>query len=178
MTFLVCLAINNFNFCRKIAQYSPSESTKLYDKAMQRRTINPFSPKATIALLKEDLKIGCQLSENEKRVLVDRYLEVRNRIAELHLDEILTIFSYLQFKQLMIKLDPEEDAEEDDANKTPQKMQLPPPNTSQAMENDVTMNHQHVNNVQINMARLPNPMEATQNYVRFAFVPSLNCYSR
>jgi len=61
----------------KIAQYSPSESTKLYDKAMQRRTIQPFNPKATIALLKEDPKIGAQLSEAEKRVLVDRYLEVR-----------------------------------------------------------------------------------------------------
>lgn len=68
-----------FSFCSKIAQYSPSESTKLYDKAMQRRTINPFNPKATIALLQEDPKIGTQLSENEKRVLVDRYLEVSAR---------------------------------------------------------------------------------------------------
>lgn len=66
----------SFIFYSKIAQYSPSESTKLYDKAMQRRTINPFNPKATIALLQEDPKIGTQLSENEKRVLVDRYLEV------------------------------------------------------------------------------------------------------
>lgn len=68
---------------RKIAQYSPSESTKLYDKAMQRRTINPFNPKATITLLKEDLKIGDRLSEAEKRILVDRYLEVSSEGEKL-----------------------------------------------------------------------------------------------
>jgi cohesin loading factor subunit SCC2 len=61
---------------RKIAQYSPSESTKVYDKAMQRRNIQPFNPKATIAILKEESKVGVQLSDSEKRVLIDRYLEV------------------------------------------------------------------------------------------------------
>lgn len=45
---------------------------------MQRRNIQPFNPKATIALLKEDPKGGIQLSDSEKRVLVERYLEVRN----------------------------------------------------------------------------------------------------
>lgn len=45
---------------------------------MQRRTIQPFNPKATIALLKEDPKVGSELSEADKRVLIDRYLEVRN----------------------------------------------------------------------------------------------------
>lgn len=43
---------------------------------MQRRNIKPFNPKATIAILKEDPKVGVQLDESEKRVLVDRYLEV------------------------------------------------------------------------------------------------------
>lgn len=43
---------------------------------MQRRSIQPFNPKATITLLKEDPKIGVQLNDTEKRVLVDRYLEV------------------------------------------------------------------------------------------------------
>jgi hypothetical protein len=67
----------------------------------------------------------------------------------------------------MIKLDPEEEVDEDDQpiNKTPQKSQLPPPNTSQAMEVDVTMNHQHMNNVQINVARMPNAVEPSQNFV-------------
>lgn len=77
-TFLTFFdSLLNYDFLnRKIAQYSPSESTKLYDKAMQRRTIQPFNPKATIALLKENPKNGCELSETEKRVLIERYLEV------------------------------------------------------------------------------------------------------
>lgn len=72
-----------FNYIySKIAQYSPSESTKLYDKAMQRRNIQPFNPKATIALLQENPNIGSELSEAEKRVLIDRYLEVKS--ANMH----------------------------------------------------------------------------------------------
>lgn len=69
----------------------------------------------------------------------------------------------------MIKLDPEEEGDDEDqpSNKTPQKTQMQPPNTSNAMSNDVTMNHQHTNNVQINMSRvsLPMAMEAQQNFV-------------
>lgn len=42
---------------------------------MQRRHIQPFNPKATIAILKEDPKAGDELNESQKRVLVDRYLE-------------------------------------------------------------------------------------------------------
>jgi hypothetical protein len=43
---------------------------------MQRRNITPFNPKATITILKEDPKVGIELNEIEKRVLIDRYLEV------------------------------------------------------------------------------------------------------
>lgn len=50
---------------------------------MQRRNIQPFNPKATIAILKENPKVGIQLSDSEKRVLVERYLEVRDLIAFL-----------------------------------------------------------------------------------------------
>lgn len=68
----------------------------------------------------------------------------------------------------MIKLDPEEEVDDDDQPvKTPQK--VPMPNTSQAMSNDVTMNHTHVNNVQINLMRVNHPpavVEPTQNFVR------------
>lgn len=64
----------------------------------------------------------------------------------------------------MIKLDPEEEQDDDEHTtaKTPQKMQMPPPNTSQAMVNDVTMNH-HTNNVQINLSRVTIP--SPQNFV-------------
>lgn len=71
----------------------------------------------------------------------------------------------------MIKLDPEEEADEDDQPlmKTPQKSQMPPPNTSQAMSNDVTMNHVHANNVQVNLARVnfPADVEPQQNFVSY-----------
>jgi cohesin loading factor subunit SCC2 len=61
----------------KIAQYSPSEASKVYDKALQRRNIQPFNSKATIAILKEDTKVGSILNDLEKRILVERYLEVQ-----------------------------------------------------------------------------------------------------
>lgn len=72
----------------------------------------------------------------------------------------------------MIKLDPEEEADEDDAAlKTPQKTQMPIPNTSQAATGDVTMNHMHTNNVQVNIARvnIPAAMDTSQNFVSYFF---------
>lgn len=70
----------------------------------------------------------------------------------------------------MIRLDPEEEVDDEDQplTKTPQKQIMGPPNTSNAMANDVVMmNHQHVNNVQINLSRvnLPVALEAQQNFV-------------
>lgn len=68
----------------------------------------------------------------------------------------------------MIKLDPEEEADDEDSVlKTPQKTQMPTPNTSQAASGDVTMNHMHMNNVQVNMARvnIPTAMDTSQNFV-------------
>lgn len=73
----------------------------------------------------------------------------------------------------MIKLDPEEEVDDDDQPlmKTPQKIQMPPPNTSQATINDnVTMNHLHMNNVQINLPRNNLPAVASpQNFVSLNF---------
>lgn len=69
----------------------------------------------------------------------------------------------------MIKLDPEEEGEEDDQQhaKTPQKTQMLPPNTSNAYPNDVTMNHQYANNVPITLPRvnLPAVVEPQQIFV-------------
>ena len=170
-SWLLVQHLMSFLLNRKIAQYSPSESTKLYDKAMQRRTIPPFNPKATIALLKEDPRIGTELNENEKRVLVDRYLEVSFFYSGPASTGSNEIISLQKFKQLMIRLDPEEEGDDDDQPlaKTPQKVLMPPPNTSQGMSIDVTMNHQYMNNVQINLPRLPLPMavDGQQNFVSF-----------
>jgi cohesin loading factor subunit SCC2 len=145
----------------KIAQYSPSESTKIYDKAMQRRPIQPFNPKATIAILKEDPKAGDELTESQKRVLVDRYLE---------------------FKQLMIKLDPDEEDEEDDDNKplVKQSMRnqavtsesLNANGNSSTLMADPVVNNVHLNNVQINLTRVNLPPEY-QNFEKAINVNSI-----
>jgi hypothetical protein len=58
---------------------------------MQRRTINPFNPKATIALLKENPKDGRPLNETERKTLVDRYLEVSCCCRLLSTDWHLTL---------------------------------------------------------------------------------------
>uniref|UniRef100_A0A2M4B869 Nipped-B protein n=1 Tax=Anopheles marajoara TaxID=58244 RepID=A0A2M4B869_9DIPT len=71
----------------KISTYSPSDGGKLNDKAMQRRSNSLFDPKATIALLKENRPAGAAQSEQDRIELVQRYLD---------------------FKQLMLKLDPDD----------------------------------------------------------------------
>lgn len=96
---------------------------------------------------------------------------VPGRSPTLKKDDPLTTTLCFQFKQLMIKLDPEEEADDDEnpSSKTPQKSQMPPPNTSQAYPNEVTLNHQHMNNVQINLPRvnLPMSVDPPQNFVSF-----------
>ncbi|CAH0720832.1 unnamed protein product, partial [Brenthis ino] len=75
----------------KINQYSPSESVKVYEKAVSRRHAPQFDPKATIAQL-HDSDDELELDERGRRRLVDDYLE---------------------FKQLMLKFDPEEEEDEE-----------------------------------------------------------------
>ncbi|KAI8434987.1 hypothetical protein MSG28_003433 [Choristoneura fumiferana] len=75
----------------KINQYSPSESVKVYEKAVSRRHAAVFEPRATIAQLRHAEPAG-ELDERGRRRLVDDYLE---------------------FKQLMLKFDPEEEEDEE-----------------------------------------------------------------
>ncbi|XP_013182158.1 PREDICTED: nipped-B protein [Papilio xuthus] len=78
----------------KINQYSPSESVKMYEKAVSRRHAPLFEPKVTIAHLRAAARehVEDELDEDGRRRLVDDYLE---------------------FKQLMLKFDPEEEEEEE-----------------------------------------------------------------
>lgn len=76
----------------KINQYSPSENVKVYEKAVSRRHAPIFEPKATITQLQEDDLTTDELDERGRRRLVDDYLE---------------------FKQLMLKFDPEEEEDEE-----------------------------------------------------------------
>ncbi|GLH15037.1 hypothetical protein R5R35_008246 [Gryllus longicercus] len=75
----------------KITQYSPSESAKVYEKAVNRRSNSCFDPKNTIQKLKQGSPSSV-LDESERKALVVQYLD---------------------FKQLMLKFDPE-DPDDDD----------------------------------------------------------------
>ncbi|XP_032683463.1 nipped-B-like protein B [Odontomachus brunneus] len=70
----------------KIGQYSPSEAAKVYEKAVNRKNNLHFDPKATLQRLRENVT-NEELDENGRRKLVHEYLD---------------------FKQLMLKFDPEE----------------------------------------------------------------------
>lgn len=75
----------------KIQLYSPSEPVKVYEKAISRRSNALFNPKTTLQKLKEGNPPD-YLDENGRRDLIRQYLD---------------------FKQLMLQLDPD-DAEEDE----------------------------------------------------------------
>ncbi|XP_016839309.1 nipped-B-like protein [Nasonia vitripennis] len=78
----------------KISQYSPNESAKVYEKAVNRKTNQLFKPKNTLQRLRENRKDDEELDEEGRRKLVKEYLD---------------------FKQLMLKFDPDDPDEEDDA---------------------------------------------------------------
>jgi len=72
----------------KIGQYSPSEAAKVYEKAVNRKNNLLFEPKATLQRLREGMtNINEELDANGRKKLVKEYLD---------------------FKQLMLKFDPEE----------------------------------------------------------------------
>ncbi|KAJ8678892.1 hypothetical protein QAD02_014679 [Eretmocerus hayati] len=77
----------------KISQYSPSESAKVYEKAVNRKNNQMFKPKDTLEKLKEENKEEDELDEEGRRELVKKYLD---------------------FKQLMLKFDPDEPDDDDD----------------------------------------------------------------
>ncbi|XP_050313224.1 nipped-B-like protein isoform X2 [Anthonomus grandis grandis] len=79
----------------KIQLYSPSEAVKVYEKAISRRSNALFNPKTTLQKLKEGAPSD-YLDEAGRRGLIRQYLD---------------------FKQLMLQLDPD-DAEEDENNRS------------------------------------------------------------
>ncbi|XP_018566704.1 nipped-B-like protein isoform X2 [Anoplophora glabripennis] len=79
----------------KIQQYSPSEPAKVYEKAVTRRSNTLFNPKATLQKLKEGAPPE-YLDEEGRRDLIRQYLD---------------------FKQLMLQLDPEDPDDDENAPK-------------------------------------------------------------
>ncbi|XP_039299049.1 nipped-B-like protein A [Nilaparvata lugens] len=83
----------------KITQYSPAESSKTYEKAVNRKSNARFNPKVTVQKIQHGSPPN-MLDENARRALISEYLE---------------------FKHLMMNLDPDEPDDEDDNHVTPQK---------------------------------------------------------
>ncbi|XP_069819184.1 nipped-B-like protein isoform X2 [Dendropsophus ebraccatus] len=74
----------------KIQKYSPSESAKVYDKAINRKSGVHFHPKQTLEFLKRDMSSN-KINDDIKRTIAKQYLD---------------------FKLLMEHLDPDEEEEE------------------------------------------------------------------
>ncbi|XP_075703710.1 nipped-B-like protein [Rhinoderma darwinii] len=74
----------------KIQKYSPSESAKIYDKAINRKSGFHFHPKQTLEFLKRDMSSN-KINDDVKRTIAKQYLD---------------------FKLLMDHLDPDEEEEE------------------------------------------------------------------
>nr|XP_012141431.1 PREDICTED: nipped-B-like protein isoform X3 [Megachile rotundata] len=88
---------------QKIGQYSPTESAKVYEKAVNRKSNLLFKPKATLQRLKEGVS-NAELDADGRKKLVKEYLD---------------------FKQLMLKFDLEDGDEDGNEADTSGKHQQP-----------------------------------------------------
>ncbi|XP_077203107.1 nipped-B-like protein isoform X3 [Paroedura picta] len=70
----------------KIQKYSPSESAKVYDKAINRKTGVHFHPKQTLDFLRSDMA-NSKLTEEVKRSIVKQYLDFKLLMEHLDPDE-------------------------------------------------------------------------------------------
>nr|XP_020651340.1 nipped-B-like protein isoform X1 [Pogona vitticeps]XP_020651341.1 nipped-B-like protein isoform X1 [Pogona vitticeps]XP_020651342.1 nipped-B-like protein isoform X1 [Pogona vitticeps] len=70
----------------KIQKYSPSESAKVYDKAINRKTGIHFHPKQTLDFLRSDMA-NSKLTEEVKRSIVKQYLDFKLLMEHLDPDE-------------------------------------------------------------------------------------------
>lgn len=72
----------------KIQKYSPSESAKVYDKAINRKTGVHFHPKQTLDFLRSDMA-NSRITEDVKRSIVKQYLDVSSE-TKIYLILIMT----------------------------------------------------------------------------------------
>ncbi|XP_062984216.1 nipped-B-like protein isoform X4 [Elgaria multicarinata webbii] len=70
----------------KIQKYSPSESAKVYDKAINRKAGIHFHPKQTLDFLRSDMA-NSKLTEEVKRSIVKQYLDFKLLMEHLDPDE-------------------------------------------------------------------------------------------
>lgn len=72
----------------KIQKYSPSESAKVYDKAINRKTGVHFHPKQTLDFLRSDMA-NSKITEDVKRSIVKQYLDVSSK-TKIHFLLVMT----------------------------------------------------------------------------------------
>ena len=117
----------------KISQYSPSEAAKVYEKAVNRKNNLMFKAKSTLQKLREGANTD-ELDDAGRRKLVKEYLD---------------------FKQLMLKFDPEDPDEEGGADGDKQltvdiAARIPNPDSTKPPDGTVTSNepnsHYHQQN--------------------------------
>ncbi|XP_034752577.1 nipped-B-like protein isoform X2 [Etheostoma cragini] len=70
----------------KVQKYSPTESAKVYDKAVNRKSKVHFNPRQTLNYLKNDLA-NMDLSHDTKRNIVKQYLDFKVLMEHLDRDE-------------------------------------------------------------------------------------------
>ncbi|XP_036224403.2 nipped-B protein isoform X1 [Bactrocera oleae] len=90
----------------KISRYSPSEP-KLYEKAVVRKTVTDFNPKTTIDIIKkqQESKLASNVAIGQTSLNHDERMDL--------------VIKYLDFKKLMLKLDPDdEDSDDEGRNKS------------------------------------------------------------
>lgn len=85
----------------RITQYSPSDTTKQYEKGASKKHISRFNPKITIKRLVDE-----SLKENEVKEGKDEDEDPKGKLKLIN--------EYLDFKALMLKIDPDEEEESDD----------------------------------------------------------------
>lgn len=75
------LTEKNIESSSKISRYTPSENAKVYEKAVHRVQVPNFNPKQTIDIINKERSQDIELTEDEKRQLLQQYLDVSNPFA-------------------------------------------------------------------------------------------------
>ncbi|KAF0287117.1 Nipped-B-like protein [Amphibalanus amphitrite] len=99
----------------KISQYSPSESGKAYEKAVNRRATVVFKPAVTIKSIKAQEREGAAQKVREE----DGEEEEEEEDSEEDEAKRKLISQYLNFKRLMLHIDPADEDDEDDRPAAP-----------------------------------------------------------
>ncbi|XP_026838706.1 nipped-B protein isoform X1 [Drosophila erecta] len=110
----------------KISRYSPSEQ-KLYEKAVTRKSVTDFNPKTTIDVIKK------QMSQ-EKLITDINFTFTKEEKLDL-------VVKYLDFKQLMLKLDPDDGDSDADESRDKTILNISAPSDGAGLTNSTKNSH-------------------------------------